>query len=73
MNTTEIINNDKVARIKAIEYEVDTTPRPKLGVNSIEDCDELYQAKLEYGWWKDELQEEYDTLRADLGLGKLAL
>jgi len=29
---------------------------------------DAYQEKIEYSWWKDELQEEFDNLREKLSL-----
>ncbi len=63
-----VVNKDTVlARIKELEEEYIATPKPILGVNSVEDVDELYQAKLEYNWWLDEIQTEYKTLCASIG------
>lgn len=54
------------ARITAIEKEIAETPKPKLGINSVEDVDELYQAKLEYGWWLDEMNDDLKSLKEEL-------
>lgn len=59
---------DKLDRCIEIEHEVDTMPIPKLGVDSVEDCDDLYQAKLEYQWWLQEMKDEYEELNVGLGL-----
>ena len=59
------MNTDKTAilsRIKEIEQEDKNTMKPRLGVNSIEDVDDLYQARLEYNWWFDELNTEFKNL-----------
>ena len=56
-----------LSRIKEIEQEDKNTTKPQLGINSIEDVDDLYQAKLEYNWWFDELNTEYKELCNQLG------
>ena len=57
-----------IARIAEINNELNNTPRPKLGVDSIEDVDDLYQARLEYNWWVDEMEEEKHTLEESLSM-----
>jgi hypothetical protein len=51
-----------IERINEIKNELISTPKPKLGENSLEDWDDLAQARLEYNWWKRELEEELSTL-----------
>jgi hypothetical protein len=63
-----VVDRNKVlSRIKEIEEEDKATPKPILGETSIEDVDDLYQARLEYNWWFDELNTEYKELCAQLG------
>ena len=63
-----IVDRNKVlSRIKEIEEEDKATLKPILGATSIEDVDDLYQARLEYNWWFDELNTEYKELCAQLG------
>ena len=38
-----------------------------------EDDDEEYQAQLEYGWWKRDLQNRLNYLRKELGLPIISL
>ena len=53
-------------RLKAIVEELKSTPRPILGESSLEDWDEVAQAKLEYGWWYDEIIAERNALGVEL-------
>ena len=61
------LTNDNIDRCLEIEQEVNTTPKPILGLYSIEDCDDIYQETLEYGWWLDEMIAEYKELNIILG------
>jgi len=57
----------KIDRCLEIEKEYDSIQDIKLLPHSIEDVDDLYQAKLEQKYYKDELIEEYALLNKELG------
>ena len=63
----------KLDRCIAIEEEVDSMAVPQLGIDSIEDVDDLYQAKLEYQWWLSEMINEYSALNVSLGFPRRKL
>lgn len=63
MNT----NDQILERIKEIEEEYKSTPKPKLNPNSIENVDDAYQDLLEYNWWLRDLKEEYTKLNIEVG------
>jgi hypothetical protein len=48
--------------IAKLVEEINAMPIPRLGVNSVEDVDDLYQERLEYNWWLDEKQDELALL-----------
>lgn len=56
-----------ISKCVELEKEYDSTPNPRLNPTSVEDVDDLYQAKLEYNWWLEEVKEEYIDLAQKLG------
>ncbi len=53
-------------RIEELKLALKTTPKPKLGVSSVEDVDDAYQDLLEYNWWKRETEDEIKQLELEL-------
>ena len=41
------------------------TPIPRLGVDSVEDVDDLYQAKLEWRWEQDDREHAIEQLKSE--------
>lgn len=68
MNKNEIID-----RCLEIEKEYDNIIPIHLSSQNIEDMDDLYQAKLEEKWYKNELEDEYKELNIQLGYSKRIL
>ena len=66
MDRNEII--DRCIEIKNIVREME---KPVLKATSAEDIDDLYQTRLEYNWWKEEIQDEWDRLNKELGIDKI--
>jgi len=56
-----------IDRCLEIEKEYDSIETIKLLPHSVEDVDDLYQAKLEQQWYKEELEDEYRILNNQLG------
>lgn len=56
-----------IDRCLEIEIEYDSIETIKLLPHSVEDVDDLYQAKLEQQWYKQELEDEYRLLNDQLG------
>jgi hypothetical protein len=56
---------DRAKRIAQIKSELSNTPKPKLLDSSIADMNDLYQACLEYSWWKRKLKEELTILELE--------
>jgi len=56
-----------IDRCLEIEKEYDSIEPVKLLPHSVEDVDDLYQAKLEQQWYKKELEDEYRMLNDQLG------
>lgn len=63
--TQKLITMKNIERIAEIKNELATTLKPKLLGTSVEDIDDLYQARLEYNWWKRDLEDELATLEAE--------
>jgi hypothetical protein len=61
-------NRDDYDELCRIMEEVSNSPEPTLTNDSIEDCDDLYQAKLEWNWWKDEVEAQFKELKDKLGI-----
>ena len=53
-------------RIEELKLALKTTPKPKLGISSVEDVDDAYQDLLEYNWWKRETEDEIKQLELEL-------
>ena len=53
---------EEIARIDKLIMD---TPIPRLGVNSVEDVDDLYQAKLEWRWEQDDREHEIEQLKSE--------
>ena len=49
-------------QLVAINNELLTSKPPQLKPHSIEDWDDLAQARLEYSWWKREKEDEFKDL-----------
>lgn len=59
-----------IDRCLEIEKEYDSIQSIHLTSENIEDVDDVYQEKLEQGWYKAELEDEYRTLNDQLGYSK---
>lgn len=57
--------NKKLEELKQRLKELKAN-KPKLGLHSAEDVDDLYQAKLEWTWEVHDLEEEIDHLEYEL-------
>jgi len=65
--------NSIIDRCIEIEQVYDNIQPITINSENIEDCDDLYQAKLELQWYKTELEEEYELLNKELGFNKRKL
>ena len=63
--------NEMIDRYNEIENMVREMEKPVLGITSAEDVDDLYQSRLEYDWWRDEIQDEWDRLSKELGIDRI--
>jgi hypothetical protein len=59
-----------IDRCLELEKEYDSIQSIHLTSENIEDVDSVYQEKLEQGWYKAELEDEYRTLNDQLGYTK---
>lgn len=57
-----------IDRCIAIQEEYKSLEKPRLGADSYEDVDDLYQARLEYNYYISDLRDEFDTLNKQLGI-----
>ena len=57
-----ILLKEEIARIEKLIME---TPMPKLGAHSVEDVDELYQARLEWRWEQDDREFAIEQLKSE--------
>lgn len=62
-----------IDRCLEIEEEYDALENIHLTDEDIEDVSDRYQEKLELQWHKQELEDEYKALNAELGLIKRSL
>ena len=62
-----------IDRCLKIEQEYDNIQDIHLTSENVEDCDDYYQEKLEQGYYKRELQDEYRELNNKLGYTKRVL
>lgn len=62
-----------IDRCIEIEEEYDSLQNIHLTDEDIEDVSDRYQEKLELQWHKQELEDEYKALNAELGLIKRSL
>jgi hypothetical protein len=67
MDTQQLLIASKIDRCLEIEKEYDSLEAPQLDPHSIENVDDLYQAKLEYNYYVQDLKDEYETLNKELG------
>lgn len=72
---TTIIQNPLQAailidRCLELEKEYDSIQPIHLTSENIEDVDDVYQEKLEQGWYKAKLEDEYRSLNDQLGYTK---
>jgi len=64
---------EMIDRCIEIEDEYDSLQNIHLTDEDIEDVSDRYQEKLELQWHKQELEDEYKALNAELGLIKRSL
>ena len=57
-----IFITEEIARIDKLIMD---TPIPRLGANSVEDVDDLYQAKLEWRWEQDDREYAIEQLKSE--------
>ena len=56
-----------ITRCLQIEDEYDAIVPISLTSDNIDDVDDVYQEKLEQGWYKSELEDEYRQINDELG------
>ena len=56
-----------ITRCLQIEDEYDSIVPISLTSDNIDDVDDVYQEKLEQGWYKSELEDEYRQINDELG------
>lgn len=64
---------EMIDRCLEIQEEYDALENIHLTDEDIEDVSDRYQEKLELQWHKQELEDEYKALNAELGLIKRSL
>lgn len=64
---------EMIDRCLEIQEEYDSLQNIHLTDEDIEDVSDRYQEKLELQWHKQELEDEYKALNAELGLIKRSL
>ena len=64
---TTLENITAIDRCLEIEQQVDIMVKPSLLPTSSEDIDEVYQERLEYNYWLDDMIDEYNQYNIILG------